>query len=105
MTKTYLIGTGYLSSNIAKQIKNSNSYGIPLISAAKGDIRKIIKNNYNGYIFNKRMPQIFSYYINETIKNYKYLSKNSINHARKFNINKSCQTVWRFLKIENNNIR
>ena len=83
----------------------SNSYGIPLISAAKGDIRKIIKNNYNGYIFNKRMPQIFSYYINETIKNYKYLSRNSINHARKFNINKSCQTVWRFLKIENNNIR
>ena len=43
MTKTYLIGTGYLSSNIAKQIKNSNSYGIPLISAAKGDIRKIIQ--------------------------------------------------------------
>jgi hypothetical protein len=35
MTKTYLIGTGYLSSNIAKQIKN-----------------------------------------------YKYLSKNSINHVK-----------------------
>ena len=83
----------------------SNSYGIPVISAARGDIRKIIKNNYNGYIFNKRIPLIFNHYIHKTIKNYKYLSKNSLINAKKFNINKSCFTFWKFLKIENSNTK
>ena len=83
----------------------SNSYGIPVISAARGDIRKIITNNYNGYIFNRRIPLIFNHYINKTIKNYSNLSKNSIINSRKFSINKSCYTLWRFLKIENSNTR
>jgi glycosyltransferase involved in cell wall biosynthesis len=77
----------------------SNSYGIPVISAARGDIRKIIINNYNGYIFNKRIPLIFNHYINKTIKNYKNLSKNSIICAKKFSVNKSCSIIWNFLKI------
>ena len=83
----------------------SNSYGIPVISSTRGDIRKIVKNNFNGYIFNERMPLKFNYYINKTIKNYKKLSKNSLINANKFNLYKSCHTIWRFLKIENNNIR
>ena len=83
----------------------SNSYGIPVITAAQGDIRKIVKNNYNGYIFNKRTAENFNIYLKKTIKNYKRLSKNSVITANKFDINVSCNKLWRFIKIENNNIR
>ena len=83
----------------------SNSYGIPVISAAQGDIRKIVKNSYNGYIFNKRTAENFNIYLKKTIKNYKRLSKNSVITANKFDINVSCNKLWRFIKIENNNIR
>ena len=83
----------------------SNSYGIPVITAAQGDIRKIVKNGYNGYIFKKRTLKNFNIYLKKTIKNYKELSKNSLITANKFDINMSCNKLWRFIKIENNNIR
>ncbi len=83
----------------------SNSYGIPVITAARGDIRKIVKNNYNGYIFKERTVKNFDIFLNKSIKNYKKLSKNSFNNAKKFEVIKSCQKIWRFLKIENYNFR
>ena len=76
----------------------SNSYGIPIITAAKGDIRKIIKNNFNGYILNKRTAQNFNFFIKKTIKNFKYLSRNSIIQSQKFDVKKSCEKIWMFLK-------
>ena len=83
----------------------SNSYGIPVITAAQGDIRKIVKNNYSGYILNERTAENFDIFLKKVIKNYAKLSKNSFNNAKKFEVNKSCKKIWRFLKIENNNIR
>lgn len=83
----------------------SSSYGIPVITAARGDIRKIVKNNYNGYIFNYRTVKNFDLFLNKTIINYKRLSKNALKNAKKFEVNKSCQKIWRFLKIENYNLR
>lgn len=80
----------------------SQSFGIPVITAAQGDIRKIVKNNYSGYIFNKRTAQNFDFFLKKTIKNYKSLSRNSFKNAKKFDVNKSCQKIWRFLEIENN---
>ena len=76
----------------------SNSYGIPVITAAKGDIRKIVKNNLNGYILNNRTIKNFNFHIDKTIRNYKYLSSNSIINAKKFDIRKSCKKIWSFLK-------
>ena len=61
----------------------SNSYGIPVITAAKGDIRKIVKNNLNGYILNNRTVENFNFYIKKTIKNYEYLSSNAIINTKK----------------------
>ena len=83
----------------------SNSYGIPVITAARGDIRKIVKNNYSGYIFKERTVKNFDIFLRKTLKNYKKLSENSFRNAKKFDVNKSCQKIWRFLKIENYNIR
>ena len=76
----------------------SNSYGIPVITAAKGDIRKIVKNNLNGYILNNRTVENFNFYIQKTIKNYEYLSSNAIINTKKFDIKKSCEKIWNFLK-------
>ncbi len=83
----------------------SNSYGIPVITAAKGDIRRIIQNNFNGYIFDIRTKENYNKHLKKTVKNYKKLSKNSFINAKKFDSQKSCYKIWRFLKIENNNIR
>ncbi len=76
----------------------SSSYGIPVITAAKGDIRKIIKNNFSGYIFDDRTVKNFNFYIDKTIKNYKFLSDNSLINAKKFDIEKSYKKIWSFLK-------
>lgn len=78
----------------------SSSYGIPTITAAKGDIRKITKNNFNGYVFNHRTVKNFNLHINKAIKNYKYLSKNSIKTSQKFDVKKSCMEIWKFLKFK-----
>ena len=83
----------------------SNSHGIPIITAARGDIRKIVKNNYNGYIFKERTVKNFDFFLRKTINNYKKLSKNSYENAKKYEVNKSCQKIWRYLKIDNYNSR
>ena len=82
----------------------SNSYGIPVITAAQGDVRRIIKNNYNGYIFDLRTKESYNKHLMNTLKNYKRLSKNSFINSKKFSSQKSCHQICRFLKIMNNNI-
>ena len=79
----------------------SISNGIPIITAAKGDIRKIIKNNLNGYILKERTAKNFNVFIKKTIQNFKYLSKNSIIYSRKFDVKKSCKQIWKFLELKN----
>lgn len=83
----------------------SNSYGIPVITASKGDIRMIIKNNFGGYLFNGRTKENYNKYLKKAVKNYKRLSKNSLINAKKFELGKSCYKIWRFLNIENTNTR
>ena len=60
----------------------SSSYGIPVVTAAEGDIRKIVKNNINGYILKDRTVESFNFYINKSINNYKYLASNSIINSK-----------------------
>ena len=83
----------------------SNSYGIPVLTAARGDIRKIVKNNYSGYILKERTVENFDFFLRKTINNYKKLSKNSFENAKKYEVNKSCQKIWRYLEIDNYNSR
>ena len=83
----------------------SQSYGIPVITAAVGDIRKIVKHNYNGFLLQDREVDTFTKSIKQVIKNYNKLSNNSFNNAKNYNMDNSCTKVWRFIKIENNNFR
>ena len=83
----------------------SNSYGIPVITASQGDIRMIVKNNFGGYVFEDRSKENYNKYLEKAVKNYNRLSKNSLINAKKFNLDKSCYKIWRFLNIEHNNIR
>ena len=83
----------------------AQSYGIPVITAADGDIKKIVKHNFNGYLLKDRDVDTFTKYIKQVITNYKKLSNNSFNNAKNYNMDNSCSKVWRFIKIENTNIR
>ncbi len=83
----------------------SNSYGIPVITASQGDVRMIIKNNFGGYVFNGRTKENYNEYLKRAVKNYKRLSKNSLINVTKFDLKKSCYKIWRFLEVENTNIR
>ena len=65
----------------------------------------IIKNNFGGYLFNGRTKENYNKYLKKAVKNYKRLSKNSLINAKKFELGKSCYKIWRFLNIENTNIR
>lgn len=79
----------------------SNSYGIPVITASQGDVRRIIKNNLNGYIFDLRTKESYNKHLMNTLINYERLSKNSFINAKKFSSKKSCQQICSFLKITN----
>ena len=76
----------------------SQSYGIPVITSSQGDVRKIIKNNFNGYIFNSNDPKKYEMFIKKTIDNYNILSENSYKRAKNFDTRKSCKNIWSFIK-------
>jgi len=76
----------------------SQSFGKPVITCSKGDIRKIITNSVNGYYFNEPNVLIFNKYLFKTILNYDFLSKNSYKNSKKFNLNHSCKRILSFIK-------
>lgn len=71
----------------------AKNYGIPVISCSKGDIRKIIKNNKDGYIC-KRDTEDFINKIKIAIKRYSILTKNTLETRKKFELNKSMKKFW-----------
>ena len=71
----------------------AKNYGIPVISCSKGDIRKIIKNNKDGYIC-KRDTDDFINKIKIAIKRYSILTKNTLETRKKFELNKSMKKFW-----------
>ena len=76
----------------------SHSFGKPVITCAKGDIRKIIKNHINGYYCNDFSVVTFNKYLLKAISNYDLLSKNSYENSKKFNLSNSCKKVLSFIK-------
>jgi len=85
-------------NNFPYSALESHSFGKPVITASKGDIRKIIKNGISGYYFDDFSVVTFNNYLMKTILNYNFLSKNSYKHSKKFNLNNSCKKILSFIK-------
>ena len=60
----------------------AKSYGIPVISCSKGDVKKIIKNNYDGYIIYTNSSKKIINLINKISKNYSKFSNNSFHEIK-----------------------
>jgi len=73
----------------------AKSFGVPVISCSKGDIKKIIKNNFDGYISYTNSTKDIIYLINKIIKNYSKFSQNSLERSKLFEINKACKKFWK----------
>jgi len=72
----------------------AKSYGIPVISCSKGDIKKIIKNNFDGYIIYTNSSKKIINLIKKILKNYSKFSLNSIQRSKLFEINVACKKFW-----------
>tara|TARA_B100000686_G_C16756924_1_gene956135 strand:+ start:276 stop:1316 length:1041 start_codon:yes stop_codon:yes gene_type:complete len=72
----------------------SKSYGIPVISVSKGDIKKIIKNKKDGIIKYTESTREIINIINKVIVNYERFSKNALINVKKFDLNFSCKNFW-----------
>ena len=72
----------------------AKSYGIPVISCSKGDVKKIIKNNYDGYIIYTNSSKKIINLINKISKNYSKFSNNSFMRSKLFEINVACKKFW-----------
>lgn len=89
-----IIITSYIN-NFPYVALEAKSYGIPVISSSQGDIKKIIRNNYDGYInYTKSTKKIINF-IRKIIKNYKKFSNNSIQRSKFFEIDNACKEFWK----------
>jgi len=73
----------------------AKSYGIPVISCSKGDIKRIIKNNFDGYINYTNSSKKIINFIKKIKKNYSKFSRNSIQRSKLFEINMACKKFWK----------
>ena len=73
----------------------AKSYGIPVISTSKGDIRKIIKNNFDGYVIQSKSTKKIINLIKKILNNYSKFTNNSIQRSKLFDLNISCKKFWR----------
>ena len=72
----------------------AKSYGIPVVSCSKGDIKKIVLNGIDGYLDYSNSEKKMVMLIRKVIKNYKKFSKNSLLRSKKFELNSSCKKFW-----------
>ena len=72
----------------------AKSYGIPVISCSRGDIKKIIKNNFDGFINYTNSSKTIINLINRISKKYSKFSKNSFLRSKLFEIDSSCKKFW-----------
>lgn len=77
----------------------AKSYGIPVISCSKGDIKKIIKNNVDGFLKYTNSIQDMIVLIKKVKKDYKKFSRNSLIRSRKYEINNSCKKFWNSIDV------
>ena len=73
----------------------AKSYGIPIVSCSRGDIKKIVINNVDGYLdYTNSVKKIINL-IKKVKKNYNKLSKNSLARSKNFELINSCKKFWK----------
>lgn len=72
----------------------AKSYGIPVVSCSRGDIKKIIKNGHDGFLKYTTSAREMIILIKKTVKNYKKFTKNSIKRSKLYEIDSSCKKFW-----------
>lgn len=76
---------------VALEAKN---YGIPVVSCSKGDIKKIVINNIDGYLAYTNSVKKMVYLIKKIKKNYEKFSRNSLIRSNYYDLNNSCKKFW-----------
>ena len=76
----------------------AKSFGIPVITCSKGDISKIIKNKNDGIIKYTNSTEVMINLISKVLENYTYYSKNSLINAKKYDVEKLCNSFWKTVK-------
>ena len=76
----------------------AKSFGIPVITCSKGDIKKIIKNGVDGFIKYTNSINIIIKLINKVESKYKFFSKNSLKRSENFDKINLCKKFWKSIK-------
>lgn len=77
----------------------AKSYGIPVVSCSKGDIKKIVKNNIDGIIKYTNSQNKMMLLVLQIVKKYKFFSKNSLSRSKNYDVEKLCEKFWSSIKI------
>ena len=77
----------------------AKSYGIPVVSCSRGDIKKIVINNFDGYLDYSNSAKKMALLLKKVEKNYKKFSRNSLNGSKKFELNNSCKKFWNSINV------
>ena len=77
----------------------AKSYGIPVISCSKGDIKEIIKNNKDGYLKYTDSTGDMIKLIYKVIDKYEFFSKNCLIRSKYFELNSSCSKFWKTINV------
>ncbi len=96
--------TSYIN-NFPYVALEAKSYGLPVISCSKGDIKYIIKNNNDGYLTFNRDTDVICKLILKAVKNYKVLNNNALKNIKHFDVHESCKKIWSYVLDANNNTR
>ena len=72
----------------------AKSFGIPVVSCSKGDIKKIIKNNFDGYLNYSNSEKKMALLLKKIEENYDKFTKNSLKSSKNFELTKSCKNFW-----------
>lgn len=74
------------SEGIPVSIMEAISFGIPILATNVGGVSEIVKNNYNGFLLNKKFSE------DEFAKSIRYVRKMDDNNY--FIMRKNCRTIW-----------
>ena len=77
----------------------AKSFGIPVVSCSKGDIKKIVINNVDGYLDYTNSEKKMVYLIKKIKKSYKKFSKNSLFRSKYYELNISCENFWKSIDV------
>ena len=76
----------------------AKSFGIPVITCSKGDIKKIIKNGVDGFIKYTNSTHNIIKLIDKVEAKYKFFSKNSLKRSENFDKINLCKKFWKSIK-------